>query len=314
MCVYIIKRILVTIPSLLGVLVFTFIILHSIPGDPAILFLKENATPEQIEAFREKNGLNQPLPVQLAKSVSDFFRGDLGESMFQRRPVSGLILEKLPYTLQLAAAGIICATIIGVFWGVVAAVNRGRWIDTVIVSTATFFMSVPAFVWGMLAVTIFGVWLHIIPVISIRETSGIRTLIAPALSLGIAGASLIVRTTRTSLLEILDDDYIRTAKAKGLRKHSIYFKHALKAASIPIITLIGLYFADFLAGAVVIESIFTRPGIGKLMIDAIKHRDYAVIQGTVVFCAVIMIGMNLITDILYTIIDPRVHLGNSKQE
>lgn len=309
---YIFKRILFVIPSLLGVLILTFVILHSLPGDPIALFLGENATPEQIEAYKVEKGLDKPLIVQLEKSISDFFHGDLGESIVQRRPVSEMIIEKLPYTIQLAFAGILCATVLGVIFGTIAAMNKGKKIDMFIMGTSTVFMSMPAFLWGLLLVMVFGVWLKWIPVISVRESSEIRTLIAPAFALGISGAALIVRTTRTSMLEVLGEDYVRTAYAKGLRKRTIIFKHSLKAASLPILTLIGLYFADYLAGAVVIESIFTRPGIGKLLISAIGSRDYAVVQGSVVFCAVIMIVMNLITDILYFCVDPRIRVQSSE--
>ncbi len=184
-----------------------------------------------------------------------------------------------------------------------------------VMGASTFFMSIPAFLWALVLMVVLGVWLNWIPVISLRGDGGLSGLIAPALSLGLSGAALIARTTRSSMLGVLNEDYIRTARAKGLHETTIVCKHALKAASMPIITLIGIYFADYLAGAVVIETIFSRPGIGRMLIDAIYSRDYAVVQGTVTFYAAIMILANLITDILYYFIDPRIRaskLGHAR--
>ena len=306
----IITRILFAIPTLLGVLIVTFLIIRLIPGDPAVLYLGENASETQLEAFREEKGLNEPLVVQMGIMLKDVLHGDLGESFTQHRSVIDIIIEKFPSTLQLALAGILFATVFGVLFGIVAAVRRGSWADLGIVGASTLFMSMPSFLWALVLMMILGVWLGLIPVISLGGSGGgLRGLIAPALALGLSGAALFARTTRSSMLEVLGEDYIRTARAKGLREKKVIWKHALKAASMPIITIIGFYFATYMAGAIVIETIFARPGIGKMLIDAVYARDYNLVQGATVFIAGIMVLMNLITDILYTCLDPRVRVG-----
>lgn len=306
----IVTRILFAIPTLLGVLIVTFLIIRMIPGDPAVLYLGENASETQLEAFREEKGLNEPMIVQLGIMLKDVFHGDLGESFTQHRSVMDIILEKFPSTLQLALAGIIFATVFGVLFGIVAAVRRGSWADLGIVGASTLFMSMPSFLWALILMMVLGVWLGVIPVISLGGGGdSFRSLIAPALALGLSGAALFARTTRSSMLEVLGEDYVRTARAKGLREKKVILKHALKAASMPIITIVGFYFATYMAGAIVIETIFARPGIGKMLIDAVYMRDYNLVQGATVFIAGIMVLMNLVTDILYTCLDPRVRVG-----
>lgn len=306
----IVTRILFAIPTLLGVLIVTFLIIRMIPGDPAVLYLGENASETQLEAFREEKGLNEPMIVQLGIMLKDVFHGDLGESFTQHRSVMDIILEKFPSTLQLALAGIIFATVFGVLFGIVAAVRRGSWADLGIVGASTLFMSMPSFLWALILMMVLGVGLGVIPVISLGGGGdSFRSLIAPALALGLSGAALFARTTRSSMLEVLGEDYVRTARAKGLREKKVILKHALKAASMPIITIVGFYFATYMAGAIVIETIFARPGIGKMLIDAVYMRDYNLVQGATVFIAGIMVLMNLVTDILYTCLDPRVRVG-----
>lgn len=312
---YIMKRILFMIPTLLGVLILTVFVIRCLPGNPISLFLGEDATAEQIAAYTEAKGLNEPVVVQLGIAIKDFFQGDLGESIIQHRPVTEMIMEKFPSTVRLALAAICFSAFCGIIMGILSAIHKGSWIDKMVMGASTFFMSIPAFLWALVLMVVLGVWLNWIPVISLRGDGGLSGLIAPALSLGLSGAALIARTTRSSMLGVLNEDYIRTARAKGLHETTIVCKHALKAASMPIITLIGIYFADYLAGAVVIETIFSRPGIGRMLIDAIYSRDYAVVQGTVTFYAAIMILANLITDILYYFIDPRIRaskLGHAR--
>lgn len=304
---HILNRILFAIPTLLGVLIVTFLIIRMIPGDPARLYLGENASEVQLEAFREEKGLNKPLIVQMGIMLKDWCRGDFGDSFTQQRPALEIIFDRFPSTIQLALAGIVFAAIFGVLFGIIAAVRRGSWADIAVVSSSTLFMSMPSFLWALILMMVFGVWLGWIPVISLRaDTSGLRTLIAPAMSLGLSGAALFARTTRSAMLEVLGEDYVRTARAKGLKERAVVFKHALKAGSMPIVTIIGFYFATYLAGAIVVETIFARPGIGKMLIDAVYQRDYNLVQAGTVFIAGIMVLMNLVTDILCTILDPRV--------
>lgn len=306
----VLTRILFAIPTLLGVLIVSFLMIRMIPGDPATLYLGENASETQLEAFRKEKGLDQPLVVQMGIMLKDVMRGDLGESFTQHKPVMDIILEKFPSTLQLAFAGILFATVFGVLLGIIAAVKRGGWVDVGIVGASTLFMSMPSFLWALILMMIFGVALGWIPVISLGKSGGdLKSLIAPALALGLSGAALFARTTRSSMLEVLGEDYVRTARAKGLKERKVVLKHALKAASMPIITIIGFYFATYMAGAIVIETIFARPGIGKMLIDAVYMRDYNLVQGATVFIAGIMVLMNLLTDILYTCLDPRVRIG-----
>ncbi len=308
----IITRILFAIPTLLGVLIVSFLMIRMIPGDPAVLYLGENASQVQLEAFREEKGLNEPMVVQMGIMVKDFLHGDWGESFTQHRSVQSIILEKFPSTLQLALAGIVFATIFGVLFGIIAAVTRGSWADLGIVGASTLFMSMPSFLWALILMMIFGVWLGWIPIISLGGGGNdLKSIFAPALALGLSGAALFARTTRSSMLEVLGEDYIRTARAKGLKEGVVIFKHALKATAMPIITIIGFYFATYLAGAIVIETIFARPGIGKMLIDAVYMRDYNLVQGATVFIAGIMVLMNLFTDILNACLDPRVRV-NSK--
>ena len=305
-------RILLTIPTLLGVLLVTFFVIRAIPGDPAVLYLGETASREQIEAFREAKGLNEPLVVQMGVMLRDFAVGDLGTSFTQRRPVLEIIMERFPSTLELAVAGILFASVTGIFAGVAASIKRGKLADYSIVGASTVFMSVPSFLWALIITIIFGVKLGWIPVISISGGGGFRTLVAPALALGLGGAALFTRTTRSAMLEVKNEDYVRTARAKGLAEKRVVLLHTLKAAGTPVITIIGFYFASYMAGAIVVETIFARPGIGKMLIDAVFARDYAVVQGTTVFIAVIVVTMNLLTDIICMVIDPRIRIRNTQ--
>lgn len=304
---FITSRILLTIPTILGVLIATFLIIRLIPGDPAVLYLGETATEEQLNVFREEHGLNEPMVVQIGITLRNFAKGDLGVSIGSRRPVLDMILENFTHTLKLAFAGITFAVICGLIFGIISAVGRGSWADLTIVGFSTIFMSMPAFLWALILMMIFGVKLGWIPIISIGSGGlNIKSLIAPALSLGLGGAALFTRTVRSSFLEVLGEDYIRTARAKGLSERTVLLKHVLKAAIMPVVTIVCFYFATYLGGAVVIETIFARPGIGSMLIEALYARDYAVVQGTTVFISLIMIAVNLITDILYGVLNPQV--------
>lgn len=310
-CVYlkrfIASRVLLTIPTMLGVLIATFLIIRLIPGDPAVLYLGETATEEQLDIFREEHGLNEPMIVQIGITLRNFMKGDLGVSIGSRRPVLDMILENFIYTIELSLAGITFAVICGLVFGIISAIRRGSWADLIIVGFTTIFMSMPAFLWALILMMIFGVKLGWIQIISLGSSGlNIKSLIAPALSLGLGGAALFTRTVRSSYLEVLGENYIRTARAKGLSEKAVLLKHALKAAILPVITIVCFYFATYLGGAVVIETIFARPGIGSMLIEALHARDYAVVQGTTVFISLIMILVNLFTDILYGVVNPQV--------
>ena len=304
---YIVKRILSAIPTLLGVFLAVFFAVRLIPGDPAEVMLGANATQEQIEIYRESHGLNRSVGEQLVIALKGFATGDLGTSVSYSRPVSELVGAALPSTIELAVVGVVISSVIAVALGVLAAANRGRWPDVLINILSTIGMSLPTFYIGLWVLAIFASKLGIIPVISNRP--GIphyKTLIGPVITM-VLGLSL-VRTTRSSMLEIMEEDFIRTAKAKGVSRKSILFRHALENALIPVITMIGYNLASAMAGAIVLETVFVRNGIGKLLIDAITVRDYPMIQGTALVIASLMIVANIITDIVVALTDPRIRV------
>lgn len=304
---YILKRILSAIPTLLGVFLAVFLVIRLIPGDPAEVMLGANATQEQIDIYRESHGLDRSASEQLVIALKGFVTGDLGTSVSYSRPVSELIGAALPNTIELALIGVVISSVIAVALGVLAASKRGRWPDLLINLLSTVGMSLPTFYIGLWVLTIFASKLGIIPVISSRAgVPHYQTLIGPVLTM-ILGLTL-VRTTRSSMLEILEEDFIRTAKAKGASKKSILFRHALKNALIPIITMIGYNLASAMAGAIVLETVFVRNGIGKLLIDAITVRDYPMIQGAALVIAALMITANIITDIVVALTDPRIRV------
>ncbi|MDO5424772.1 MAG: ABC transporter permease [Eubacteriales bacterium] len=310
---YIFKRLLFAIPTILGSMVVVFFIIRSIPGDPVTVKFGANASDEQIEQYKEEHGYNDPMIVQLGRTIGNALRGDLGTSMQGNEPVMDMILAKLPYTLELTVFGVLFAVLLGVTAGIAAALKRGSPFDVFVMGANTVLMSMPSFFIGLVFIVIFGVKLKWIPVISINLDADKRWLglIGPVIVVGIGSASSIARTTRTAMLKILGDNFIKVCKAKGLSKSAVIFGHALRNALTPIITVVGGTFAGYLGGAVVTESVFSRPGVGKLLVDAINARDYAVIQGTAIFLAVFMILCMLVTDILYGVFDPRIRVQDS---
>lgn len=310
---YILKRLLFAIPTILGSMIVVFLIIRSIPGDPVAMKFGKSATVQEIEEYREEHGYNRPMAVQLVDSVFDTLRGDLGYSMANNQPVFGMILDCLPNTLELTIFGVLLAIVLGVTSGILAALYRGSIFDMAILSLNTLLMSMPSFFLGLILIIVFGVQLKLIPVIGLNlaPEEHFLGLIGPVITVGLGSAASIARTTRTSMLKILGNDFIKVCKSKGIAKSAIILKHALRNALTPIITVVGGTFAAYLGGAVVTETVFARPGIGKLLVDAINARDYTVIQGTAVFLAVFMILVILVTDILYGVFDPRIRVQDS---
>lgn len=310
---YVIKRFLSLIPVLLVVSVVIFGIIHITPGDPATVILGDEASPEQIQALREQLGLNQPIHIQYASWITDVMRGDLGTSYFMREPVSDAIFNHLKPTASLALFAIIISIIIAIPIGIAAANRQGTLTDQTMMGFALLGMSVPSFLLGLLLIILVGVKLGWLPVAGYQPLSAglwnhLKYLILPAISLGSIQAALIARMTRTSMLEVLNMNYIKTARAKGVKDRIIVYKHALRNAFLPILTVIGQTFGTLVAGAVVTETIFNIPGIGQLIINSVERRDYSVIQGVVLFVTFSYVFINLFIDLLYGFIDPRVRL------
>lgn len=312
---YIMKRLLFAIPTILGSMMVVFLIIRSIPGDPVAMKFGKTATVEEIEEYKEIQGYNKPMVIQMGNSIIKTFQGDLGYSMSSNQPVMGMILDCLPNTLELTVFGVLFAVVLGVVSGIFAALYRGSLFDLFILSLNTILMSMPSFFLGLVLIIIFGVHLKLIPVICLSLPPGqhFQGLIGPVITVGLGSAASIARTTRTAMLKIMGNDFIKVCRAKGIAKSAVILRHALRNALTPIITVVGGTFAGYLGGAVVTETVFSRPGIGKLLVDAINARDYTVIQGTAVFLAVFMIVVILITDILYGVFDPRIRVQDSSK-
>jgi peptide/nickel transport system permease protein len=311
MWAYIFRRLLATIPVVGVVAVLIFAVLHLAPGDPAAVIAGSYAMPKDIERIREKLGLNKPIHIQFAKWISQVMRGDLGDSIFSNMPVTKLIGQRIEPTLCLATASIFIAIIIAVPMGVLAAWKAGTWIDYLVMIFAVFGFSIPVFVIAYILIYVLSIQAHIFPVqgfVSIREgvLPFLRSITLPSIALGLIYAALIARITRASLLEVLAEDYIRTAHAKGLSSRVVIMRHALKNASVPIVTIIGVGIALLIGGVVVTESVFNIPGLGRLVVDSVLQRDYPVIQGIILMFSGIYLLVNLLVDISYTFLDPRI--------
>lgn len=302
---YIRGRLVRAIPVLLGVLTLVFLMIHLLPGDPAeeIASRGPGMTPEAVQRIRVQLGLDQPLYVQYFQFLGRTLRGDLGRSIFNNQPVSAMIGGQVGSTLQLTLAGIATAILIGVPLGIVAAVRHNSWLDTASMSVALLGVSMPSFWLGLLLIFLFAVKLNWVPVVG---GAGPRGLVLPALTLGFGAAAIIARLVRSSMLEVLRQEYMTTARAKGLAGRVIILRHGLKNALIPVVTIVGLQFGALLGGAVVIETVFARRGIGRMAIDAILAKDFPVIQGTVLFAALVYVSVNLAVDLLYAALDPRI--------
>ena len=303
MLTYLLRRILIAVPTLLGVVLLVFLRVRLAPGDPAILLAGEFATPETLEAIRTRYGLDRPLPEQFALYLGALLQGDLGESARSRRPVLEELKTYFPNTVVLATAAILVALATGIPLGILAALRQGSWLDLGVMVLALLGVSMPVFWFGLLAILIFSVELGWFPV---AGKGTLAHLVLPAVTLGINATALLARMTRGTLVEVLSQDYIRTARAKGLAERVVIFKHALRNALIPVVTVAGLEFGSLLAGAVITETIFAWPGLGQLLVGSILSRDYPVVQGAVLLVAFTFTLVNLMVDLLYAWIDPRV--------
>jgi peptide/nickel transport system permease protein len=303
------KRILEVIPVLFIVSVIVFSMMHLLPGDPTLLMLagaEGGSIPqERLNELREIMGLNKPLYEQYINFITNALSGDLGTSIRLRTPVTEVLLQKIPYTLMLSLLGLIFSVILGVFIGLIAALFKDTWIDHFSMTLSLIGVSMPVYWLGLLLILFFSINLNIFPS---SGATGWKSIVLPSLTLGFVSAGLISRLLRSSLLEVLNEDYIRTAKGKGLTNTIILIKHALKNAMIPVITILGLQFGNMLAGAVVTETVFSRPGLGRLVVNGILWKDYPLVQGTVLFIACIYVFVNLFVDISYSWFDPRIKL------
>ena len=311
MLAYVTRRIIATIPVILIVALFVFSLLYIAPGDPAAIIAGDQATPQDVERIRESLGLDRPFVVRFADWLWDVVRGDLGNSIFTNLPVSHMIAQRIEPTLSLMVLTLAISLSLAIPMGVIAAWKHGTLIDRFVMLTAVFGFSTPVFVIGYLLAYLFALKLDWLPVQGFTSISQgllpfLRNLILPAVALGLVYMALIARITRATMLDVLSQDYIRTAKAKGVGQRGILFLHALKNAAVPIVTIVGIGFAALIGGAVVTESVFAIPGLGRLTVDAILRRDYPVIQGVVLLFSFVYVVVNLLVDLLYTLFDPRI--------
>jgi peptide/nickel transport system permease protein len=297
------RRLLLLVPTVLGAVTLVFFLVHLIPGDPVELMLGETASRADLAQLRADLGLDRPLGEQYARFLGGCARGDLGRSFFYRRPVLGVIGGALPATLLLAAAALAVALLIALPAGVVAAVRRDRPVDRLAMLGSLLGVSMPNFWLGPMLIILFSFRLGWLPV---SGNEGAASLVLPAVTLGTALAAILARMTRASMLDVLGEDYLRTARAKGVRERAVIVRHGLRNALLPVVTIVGLQFGALLSGAVVTENVFAWPGIGTLLVQAITARDYPLVQGCVLVIALCYVAVNFLTDALYSLIDPRV--------
>ena len=320
------------VPVLLGVSIIAFSLIHLAPGDPARTMLGERATQEQLNEIREKYGLDKPVYVQYGIWLNGVLHGDLGRSITTHEHVSKEIMDRFPNTVELAIAAMLFAIVVGGFAGIISASKQYSITDYTFMGIALFGISMPVFWLGIMLMMIFGVWLGWLPIggridllIPYQRITGfmvidsiitgnfkalisvLRHLILPAIALGTIPMAMIARVTRSSMLEILRQDFIRTERAKGLSERAVIYKHAVRNAMVPVVTVIGLNFGLLLAGAILTETVFSWPGLGRLVVEAVYERDYPLVVGSILVFAIIFVFVNLITDIFYTYIDPRIH-------
>jgi peptide/nickel transport system permease protein len=310
---YVARRLLVALAVLLGITLLVFASLHAIPGDPVMVLAPDESarlTREAVDEFRRRHGLDQPLLVQYARYLVGLLRLDFGTSIRTSQPIAGEFAKRLPATIQLGVAGLFISVAIGVTAGVLAAVKRGSLLDRLIQPIAFLGVSIPSFWQGILLIMLFGIILRWLPPSGwgdgIFAPGGWRHLIMPALTLGTGGAALLVRMVRTSMLDVLNQDFVRTARAKGLVERLVVYRHALRNALIPVITLIGLRIGDLIGGSVIVETVFAWPGIGRYMIQAIGVRDFPVVQSVTLLLALSYVLTNLMVDVAYAYFDPRI--------
>ncbi len=307
------RRLLLAIPTLLAVFTIIFIIVRVAPGDPAVAALGDYASADAVAALRERMGLNEPLWKQYLSFLGDLARGDLGRSLISETPVVEQIAFVLPYTLELTVAATLVGLLLGIPTGVLTAVRRNTATDYVGRIVSLVGLSFPAFYLGIILIFFFAVKIDLFPAVGSAPFSeparNLHYLVLPALTLGLIETAYIARMTRSVVLTILSDDYIRTARAKGLQEQVVLVRHALRAALIPIVSLVGIFAISLIGSSVLVEEVFARPGLGKLMVGATKQKDYTTLQSIMVVYALIIVIVNLITDIIYTFVDPRVRYG-----
>lgn len=328
---YLIRRLATAIPLLFVIVLLVFVCTHLHPGDPVRIKLGEKATPEAVKAMRERLHLDDPIPIQFLSYLGDLARGDLGESIYSDgRPIAADIGVHLPATIELAFSAMLIATFVGVTLGVLSAVRRGKWVDYLSMTVSLFGVSIPIFWLGLLLILIFGRVMptggNLSPDLSVERVTGfmlidaaiaghaadaLRHLILPAVTLATVPMAIIARITRSSMLEVLGMDYVRTARAKGVPSDSVVMKHAFRNALIPIVTVVGLQFGYLLGGAVLTETIFDWPGMGKWIVDAVSRLDYKVVNAGVLILAATFVLVNLLVDVAYAIIDPRIRYGRT---
>ncbi len=311
MLTFIIRRLAATVPVMGIVALFVFLLLHLSPGDPATIIAGDYASPADIARIRAQLGLDQPLHIQFTTWLMQLSRGDLGVSIFSNLPVSQLILQRVEPTLSLALTTLIFAIVVAIPLGILAAWKAGSWVDRTVMAFSVLGFSTPVFVLGYALIYIFALQLGLFPVQGfVSITDGIipflHRLVLPSITLSVIFIALFARITRASILEILNEDYIRTAKSKGLGERSILARHALPNAAVPIVTVIGIGFALLIGGVVVTESVYNIPGLGRLTVDAVLRRDYPVIQGIILVFSGLYVLINLIIDLLYVALDPRI--------
>ncbi len=305
---FLVSRLLAATVVVLGVTCLVFLLIHLVPGDPVDVMLGETAHPIDRAALRVSLGLDQPLAVQLYQYLERLLHLDLGTSLHTRQPIAGMLANRLPATLELAAAALMLALVIALPLGVMAAIHRNKPWDTGAMGFSLLGVSIPNFWLGPMLILVFSLWLGWTPV-SGREGAG--SLILPAVTLGTALAAVLARMVRSSLLEVLGEDFVRTARAKGLPERVVIWRHALGNAWLPVITLLGLQLGALLGGAVITETVFSWPGIGSLMVESIQKRDYPVVQGCVLLISLAYVLVNTLTDLVYAWIDPRIRLGEA---
>ena len=305
---FVLKRLALAIPVLLGIATIIFFLMFAIPGDPVQLLMGQHGDPETAATIRSELGLDKPLYVQYFRFIGRLLKGDLGRSYRQRREVTEILFERLPATLKLGTAALCLAVFFGIAAGIIAALNRNKPVDGVVMLGSLVGISTPVFWLGLMLIVVFAVRLKWLPVAGYGTGGDLRHLVLPAVSLSLVYLGYIARITRSSLLEVIGMEFLRTARAKGLGQRAAAVKHGLRNALIPIVTVIGLNFAGLLGGAVATETVFAWPGIGRAMVDAIRMRDIPVIEGGVILLSLSFVLINLLVDISYSFIDPRVKL------
>lgn len=302
MATFVIRRILLVIPVMLGVSIAAFLMSHLVPGDPVSVMLGETATAEDVERLREELGFNDPIYVQYLRYMGGVVQGDLGTSIRSGQPVLDEIVERLPSTAALTLSAVVLAAMVGITLGVVAAVRGGGWADSLIMGFAMLGISTPTFWSGILLILFFGLMLGWFPIAG----EGPKALVLPTVTLAAPASAVLARITRSSVLEVIGLDFIQSARSKGLSERLVIMRHVLRNALIPVITILGLQFGGLMSGSVIVESVFTRPGLGRYTITAIQSRDFPQIQGIVLVVAAIYVFVNLAVDLLYAVIDPRI--------